>query len=338
MKDYFDFSVKFKNDLPEMKISLKDDFKNKKSALRIDGLPYSGVQLEYYLHHLEDPDLAKKVWEFRKKLCDKKAQFDFLYSNGFINEDILNKTQEWLAQIESKQKTNHQNKMSDPDVRKKISASSKRNSHKSSQRLKNLWETRREELCEALFNTKVQQKRISNFKNHISDPKNRKKYNEAMQNSERKIKISKAAKEMWKNADSTKIAKMRSQWSKKFLYQGKKMNSIELKVAMALDMYHISWQYEPIVKNENGFIQPDFVINNNTVIECFGDFWHANPNFYQDEEILFCNRTAKEQRNIDNKRIEFLKNCYSKVIILWESEIKSDSFELKIKEIIDGMD
>lgn len=338
MKDYFDISVKLNNNnLPEMQIVLKSEFKKKKAAFRESGKSYSGVQLEYYLHHLIDPVLAKEVWEFRKNLCSKKNQFDFLYSNGLIDEKTMDLAQEWLLSIDSKQKKNHQNKMSQPDIRKKISDSSKKNSDKSSERLKNLWKTNRKELHEALFNPEVSQRRKENFKKHFSDPENRKKFQDAMRNPDRKRKISEAAKEMWKNADSKKIAKMRSQWSKKFFFHGKKMNAVELKVAMFLESNQIPWEYEPVIKTENGFIQPDFVINGNTVIECFGDFWHANPNLYQDEEILFSTRTAKEQRNIDDKRIQFLKNCYSNVIILWESEIKSSSFESKIKEIIDGM-
>jgi G:T-mismatch repair DNA endonuclease (very short patch repair protein) len=338
MKDYFDISVRFNNELPEMKISLKTEFKKQNPALRENGKPYSGVELKYYLHHLENFDLAQKVWEFRKSLCSKKNQFDFLYLHGFIDENSLNQAKEWLISIDAKQKLNHQKKMSDPEVRKKISISSQKNGQAASQRLKKMWETRREELYEALYNPKTSESRLKNFQKHLADDENRKKFQEAMQNPERKRKISKAAKEMWKNADSKKIEKMRSRWNKKFFYQGKKMNSLELKIAMALDAHGVRWEYEPVIRINESFIQPDFVINNAIVIECFGDFWHANPNLYQDEEILFSTRTAGNQRDIDNKRIEILKSLYSDVIIIWESEIKSGLLESKIKEIIDGMD
>jgi hypothetical protein len=43
---------------------------------------------------------------------------------------------------------------------------------------------------------------------------------------------------------------------------------------------------------------PD-ITTNSVIVEVFGDYWHANPKFYTDNDILFTNKTAKEIRTND---------------------------------------
>lgn len=116
------------------------------------------------------------------------------------------------------------------------------------------------------------------------------------------------------------------------------MNSIEFKVATILDSLHVSWEYEPVIRYENGFLQPDFVINNSHVIECFGNFWHAHHDLYDDEEILFSTRTASKQRDLDKQRIDKLNQCFKSVTVLWENEILNESINEKLENLIHGMD
>lgn len=57
------------------------------------------------------------------------------------------------------------------------------------------------------------------------------------------------------------------------------------------------------------------------VIECYGDFWHANPKIYTPNDIFYTfygKRTSQEIWDFDNIRINHIKNFGYKVLIIWE--------------------
>lgn len=63
----------------------------------------------------------------------------------------------------------------------------------------------------------------------------------------------------------------------------------------------------------------------NVIIEYYGDYWHCNPQFYNDEyyhKIL--NMTALEKHKYDENRIQtYIKNLNNPIIvIIWESSFK----------------
>jgi len=70
------------------------------------------------------------------------------------------------------------------------------------------------------------------------------------------------------------------------------------------------------------FYLPDY----NTIIEVFGDFWHANPKKYKPNHIIFKNKKIKAKHiwNKDSKRIGNAKKLGYKIIVLWEKNITNN--------------
>ena len=61
----------------------------------------------------------------------------------------------------------------------------------------------------------------------------------------------------------------------------------------------------------------------NKIIEFFGDFWHANPKIYEENEKLkYVNmiKIAKDVWKADQIRIDTLKSMGYDVLIVWESD------------------
>jgi very-short-patch-repair endonuclease len=62
-----------------------------------------------------------------------------------------------------------------------------------------------------------------------------------------------------------------------------------------------------------------------TVIEINGDYVHANPKFYDENDIITLQGTkytAKEKWEIDARKHQYLKNKGYKVTVIWESDVK----------------
>ena len=76
-----------------------------------------------------------------------------------------------------------------------------------------------------------------------------------------------------------------------------------------------------------------FIPEKNVIIEYYGDYWHCNPKYY-DENFYHKNleMTAKEKHIFDeNKNKRYLENIKnSKIIIIWESSFKLMNDENKL--------
>lgn len=115
-----------------------------------------------------------------------------------------------------------------------------------------------------------------------------------------------------------------------------KDTSIELKIQSFLTQLHIEFFTHKYISEINNayqcdiFIPKQIGINQKTIIECDGDYWHGNINQYSIEKL---SKRIKEQIQLDKERTAQLKEAGYKVIRLWEHEIKImelDSF----KEVI----
>jgi very-short-patch-repair endonuclease len=75
-----------------------------------------------------------------------------------------------------------------------------------------------------------------------------------------------------------------------------------------------------------GIYNVDFLIKNKFIVECFGDYWHCNPSIYEGN---FYNKsiklTAKEKWEKDKNKIQKLKDKGFEVLVLWESDIVSQT-------------
>jgi len=75
----------------------------------------------------------------------------------------------------------------------------------------------------------------------------------------------------------------------------------------------------------------DFYVKDiNVVIEFYGDFWHRNPNKYQDD-------ISEKIRKKDKNRIDSISKKFgSEVIIIWEEDYRSDKEKI-IKKLAKGL-
>lgn len=107
---------------------------------------------------------------------------------------------------------------------------------------------------------------------------------------------------------------------------GKRISSIQRKVYEYIKTIYSDAELEKYLVEERKSVDI-FIPSLNTIIEVFGDFWHMNPIKYKENDYNgFVCKIAKEIWQNDKKRIDnFLKNDKN-VIILWEREIRNDTF------------
>lgn len=99
------------------------------------------------------------------------------------------------------------------------------------------------------------------------------------------------------------------------------LNKIETKVYNILKTLGVTFKTQASVDRYN----VDFLIEDKYIIECFGDFWHCNPQKYGPD---FFNRgkkkTAQEIWQRDNCRKETFEKMGYKFLNLWESDLNGN--------------
>lgn len=71
----------------------------------------------------------------------------------------------------------------------------------------------------------------------------------------------------------------------------------------------------------------DFIFGNKILLEINGDYWHANPKIYKENDVLYNNMSAKEIWERDEKFKKCLDNTPFSVVYLWEDDMKKMSDE-----------
>ena len=85
-----------------------------------------------------------------------------------------------------------------------------------------------------------------------------------------------------------------------------------------LDIKYIyDMQYSTEYKFRPDFLLPDY----NVVIECHGDYWHANPTIYEYEDLNHIQLINVEK---DMFKKEYYESKNLKVLIFWENEIQDE--------------
>jgi very-short-patch-repair endonuclease len=98
-------------------------------------------------------------------------------------------------------------------------------------------------------------------------------------------------------------------------------------------IYKSTEHNHPIKTKHGNYVVDAFIPEKNLIIECFGDYWHCNPKFWDSDKYhQHLHMTAKEKQKLDNKRIKNLKAEGYSVIVLWETDIKKDGFKKLLKE------
>jgi DNA mismatch endonuclease (patch repair protein) len=129
-------------------------------------------------------------------------------------------------------------------------------------------------------------------------------------------KISKKTKEALKNND-VKI-KLREHRLKQIF--PKKDTKIEIMMQEELKKRNIEFvPHQPV-----HFCQPDMFIKPNICIFCDGDYWHANPQKYDKNNLNSLGVAQKNNIKYDERNNSLLKIMGYKVFRFWETDIKSD--------------
>lgn len=75
----------------------------------------------------------------------------------------------------------------------------------------------------------------------------------------------------------------------------------------------------------NNWYFPDIYIKkDNRIIEFYGDYWHANPKIYRQDEIVYYGRKAKDIWEHDKDRLATFSFGGYLVDIIWESDFKEN--------------
>lgn len=101
----------------------------------------------------------------------------------------------------------------------------------------------------------------------------------------------------------------------------------ELLVQSILKKHRIDFKKHHNFKLSKSYHQADIVIEPNHVIEVFGDYWHFNPKKYDGESIEKQRGKiimVKEVWKYDKYVIDEMKKQGYKVLVIWESELKTE--------------
>jgi len=150
-----------------------------------------------------------------------------------------------------------------------------------------------------------------------------------------------ATKEIIKKRENTK----RINWNKlskeqkhkrlkNFILAGRKITKTSIEEAINFMLIELGLK-ENIDYKRNKWIKGynvDFLILKNTItVDCFGDYWHKNPKFYNTKK-------DKIKQRSDIARKNFLENLGYKCFIFWENEIKHNysTIKNKVRSVING--
>ncbi len=99
-----------------------------------------------------------------------------------------------------------------------------------------------------------------------------------------------------------------------------KKTSIEEKIEKILIKNNINYVYNEYLSKDFKF-KPDFILkDHNLIIECQGDYYHANPLYYDDEDLNEMQRTVRIK---DSVKKEYYDSLNYNSLFLWETTINN---------------
>jgi G:T-mismatch repair DNA endonuclease (very short patch repair protein)/tRNA-binding EMAP/Myf-like protein len=330
--EFFDIQYYWKNDIPIIKLVLKDSKKvTNKPLMKTKQQPYSGSQLTYYIHYLGDKNIAEQVYNERKKLFSKTKLIEW-YINAFNPVDS-DKLYVYINTINNNISTglqNHYLSEQGIETKKKLKERNLKFSKSTGKIISDRWKNEPDWVIAELNRRKEsgQYDIISKkFAERMSNPEYKEWYvSTVIKNPIRIEKIRVKAKQMWADAKTSDIPKYKRMLQtgncKKFTYNNIKMNGIEYLMADFLDTLNITWEYEHIFQFGNYTYIPDFYLPEyNIIIECYGDFWHGNPNLFKSKDKLFGKILVEDKWIQDDLRKNlFIQNNFV-YLFYWESDI-----------------
>lgn len=110
---------------------------------------------------------------------------------------------------------------------------------------------------------------------------------------------------------------------------------VEQNLQTELSKLGFEFEMKTGVKRDNGkYFYPDMKIGNK-LIEVYGTYWHSDPKVYPASYFnKNTNLTAKEKWEIDENRLGELESYGYETLVIWESEITSDTISDVIKKCV----
>jgi G:T-mismatch repair DNA endonuclease (very short patch repair protein) len=143
-------------------------------------------------------------------------------------------------------------------------------------------------------------------------------------------KVSLSRKIYWKNLSEEKQSEIIGNLSL-YANMAKKDTKIEIIIKNSLEKLKINF-----IKNHrvSRYIFDFYLPDHNCIIECQGDYWHANPEIYIKE-----NYTEAQKENVerDKRKIKYINDNKYKSIYLWENYIhknKNVMCEILLEKLI----
>jgi len=98
----------------------------------------------------------------------------------------------------------------------------------------------------------------------------------------------------------------------------------------------VGFESEQVIEeSDHGITVDELHKDKELVVEVYGDYWHANPNIYSEDDLLNypgeSEVTAGDVRKKDLRRNSFLRRAGYDVVIVWESEFQDDKQSTKKK-------
>lgn len=352
IEDYFEFRIKWIDEKPSIKLLPRKDKmidtnipkKCIKKRMKKDGtwgtlvVPHTPADIEWYCVFTKDIDLQKSIHAERKKYYSFKNAFEYVCRMGMLTDEEKMKVDAYFSKM--KENTSHGLKKfyqseDGLKMREHFKNSKARKNHIEDLRVINRKKWRDDEWRDANIKRRREsgQYDIVSHKHKMmhKDPAFREAFLKRMRTDSRRKLISQISRDNWKRDDyRSKMAVA----CKNYVVNGIKMNSIEAIVASYLLDHDIDWEYEKRIVGESRSYVPDFILSDSTIIECFGDYWHCNPDIYDDDFVMCSKISAKDKRARDQKRIDGLVSLGYHVVVLWESDIRSGEFQAILEENI----
>lgn len=112
--------------------------------------------------------------------------------------------------------------------------------------------------------------------------------------------------------------------------QSYEKSSIEVVVENWLVEHNVDFEYSPIMGSNGKIYQYDFIVHKKRIlIEVQGDYWHGNPNLFNeigDNEKRKLNDIQKKNIKRDCCKLKFANEHNFEVIYIWEEDIKNGDF------------
>ena len=153
---------------------------------------------------------------------------------------------------------------------------------------------------ENVFQLDSVKQKIKNYYNNLTDEE---KENKIIKQRETTLKTIKNNGSSLENG----VRQILNELGKKYIYQP--------------SGYHFNYKIE----NKTHWVLPDFLIEDKKiVIECQGDFWHANPKIYLADDYMFEGHTAKDIWKKDALKKQAMENRNYTVLYIWEDDFKNN--------------